>query len=380
MSSNVKELVDRGFDSDFSSSRINEFCGLFSDEDVIQNYVNKIHEEDNSVDMKRGEFYPEILRGISSLKRAAANAYGIEPVQCHPNFGSNGSIDTILMAMKIREINSNIDTVKYGGVLDVDPTYFRNYNSSASKKLRMTRIPLQLPGWTFDLDNFIKAINTFYPTVVFLVTPNNPTGIAIPDEAILKVIDEVPEKTLVVMDRTLVNISSEINTVELLRKYKSKQLVILHSFSKYVGMSHMRIGIALYSNADIANEIRPLLPLGLGVEASLKATRYLLNGGPLKPSKRIIENITKSKEILNEFCQISGMFSCTDFIANYCLLILPQHLTTEKVVNELEKHGIYTMGGEEFPEPKGGIVRLHTGGNPKYMKKTVDVLNYLYTK
>jgi len=41
MSSNIKELVDRGFDSDFSSSRINEFCELFSDEDVIQAYVDR---------------------------------------------------------------------------------------------------------------------------------------------------------------------------------------------------------------------------------------------------------------------------------------------------------------------------------------------------
>ena len=372
------ELIDRGFNSDFSSKRIEEFCSKFGSEKDLQNFIDRIHEEDHTYDMKRGEFYPEILRCIASLKRASANVYDIEPEQCHPNFGSNGNIDTILVAMKLREIENKINTDKWGGALDVEPTYFRNYNSCNSKKIKLRNISLNKTDWTFDIDTVIDAVKQYHPTIIILVTPNNPTGIAIPDKSIIKVIEEAPDDTVIMMDRTLVNIESEINTIELLKKYKEKQLVILHSFSKYAGMSHLRIGISLYSNKKLAEEVRPLLPLGLNVEGCIKATKLILEKGQLTPSIEVVSNIKENKKILTDFCNWSQIFSCTNFVSNYCLLFLPQNLRTDDVVKDLEKKYIYTMGGEEFPNQTSGMIRLHSGGHPEYMRKTVEALTELY--
>lgn len=377
MQNESKELLDRGFDSDFSSKRIGEFRKVFSDDNEIQEFVYRIHEEDNTLDMKRGEFYPEILRCISSMKRAIAKAYNVNPIQCHPNFGSNGSIDTILAAMKLREVSRKINTDSEGGMLVATPTYFRNYNSCAAKQIKMVKVPLKMSDWNIDIELFLKEITECQPTVIFLVTPNNPTGIEIPDDVIIKVIENTPDETLIAMDRTLVNIRPEISTVELLSRYKHKQLAIMHSFSKYAGMSHLRVGFAIYSNEQLAEDIRPHLPLGLGVEGAIKAT-YVLRDGPLSASESIIYNIKETKKILVDFCNKSKSFSCTDFVGNYCILILPENITSEQLVQPLEKKGIYVMGGHEFPEPRNDVVRLHTGGKPGFMIRTVEALEELF--
>jgi histidinol-phosphate/aromatic aminotransferase/cobyric acid decarboxylase-like protein len=163
-----------------------------------------------------------------------------------------------------------------------------------------------------------------------------------------------------------------------LSQFKNKQLVILHSFSKYLGLSHLRVGFALYSNLKTAKEIQPHLPLGLGIEGAIKAIKYIIEQGEMKPSDLIVSNIIKNKEILSEFCSHGNGFSITDFVANYCLLILPKHLKSQKVVDDLNKEGIYVMDGNDFPEPIEGIIRIHTGGKPEFMQQTVNVLKSLY--
>jgi len=377
MSEKGADLVDRGFDSDFGSNRIEQLSSVFGSEVRLQELIDQIHEEDNTIDMKRGEFYPEILRCIASMKRALANAYGIDPRQAHPSFGTNGSIDTIMMAMKLREIERQVDTRHEGGMLVATPTYFRNYNSCVSKRMRMVAVPLLERSWEIDAPRFLRALATEKPTVIFLVTPNNPTGLPIDDDVIVQIIEAVPEDVLTVIDRTLVNITPEVETSEILSRFKHKQVAVLHSLSKYAGMSHLRIGYALYSQLAVAEEIRPLLPLGLAVEGAVKATRLLVNSGPLRPDRRVVENIRGNKQLLTEFCAKYDAFSCTDFVANYCLMQLPSRLQTDDVVSHLIRSGIYVMGGDEFPKPYPGVLRIHTGGAVRYMERLTEALRVL---
>ena len=264
-------------------------------------------------------------------------------------------------------------------LMDVHPTYFRNYNSIKSKQLKMLTVPLKEPGWSFDVDGFIDSLKQCRPTAAFLITPHNPTGMAIPDADIIRVLEEGPPDIPIIIDRTLANINEEVSTLELLKKFKNRELVVLHSFSKYYGLSHLRVGISLFSNEIFAEEIRPLLPLGLVVEAALRATVILSEGKPLAPNPQIRANILENKNILTNFCLKSRKFRCTDFVGNYCLLFLPDSLNNKKVVSDLEKQGIYTMGSEEFSsEEYSNIVRLHTGGRVELMQKTVDALEELY--
>ena len=401
-------LIDRGFDGEFSWERINQLCRLFSDDEVLQEFIYKSQIADNALDLKRGEFYPEILRAVLSLKRTLSTVYDIDLLQVHPNFGSNGSIDTILAAAKVQEtrqqaqfqkaifqaiagiieskltsdekireisrISAELETKRpRGGALFTSPTYFRNYNSAAAKQLAIHLVPLK-EDFEFNAAKFVAEMKRLNPTVVFLVTPNNPTGLTVADEEITLVLDNLPEGCWVVIDRTLVNTRPEATSRELLHRYPHKDLIILHSFSKYRGMSHHRIGVALYSNQSLARTVQPHLPLGLGLEGCIKANKIVLDEGGLFPTQRVLANIRANRATLADFVRQQPSFSFTDFAGNYGLLLLPRGLESMEVSSELASHGLFAMGGHDFPERNTAVVRLHTGGPPEYFERMCKLL------
>ena len=401
-------LIDRGFDGEFSWERINQLCRLFTDDEILQRFIYDAHLADNALDLKRGEFYPEILRAVLSLKRTLAALYGTDLVQVQPNFGSNGSIDTILAAAKVEETRRQAEWERArlqsivrltesdlssdekipgisqlvnelqsgrpeGGALFTSPTYFRNYNSASAKRLAIHLVPLR-EDFEFDVEKFVAEMKRLRPTVIFLVTPNNPTGLPVADEDIASVLDNLPEGTWAVMDRTLVNTRPEVSTRELLQRYGHKDLAILHSFSKYRGMSHHRVGFTLHSNQALARKVQPHLPLGMALEGCIKANKVVLEEGGLFPTKRVVDNIEANRAALTEFVREHPSFSFTSFAGNYGLLILPEGLPSQEVSSELAAHGLFVMGGHDFPEPNLSLIRLHTGGPPEYVRRMCQVL------
>lgn len=366
-----KGLIDEGFNISFSTDRIKDFEKLFTPVGVLQNFVTQIHEEDNTLDLKRGEFYPEILRCIMTLKEVLAESYDLHHVQCQPNFGSNGSIDTILTAVGLGLLDGDNHNV-----LVSTPTYFRNYNSALSRGLTLEKIPLLRGSWEIDINTFLEKLKQC-PSIAILVSPNNPTGVSIKHRDLVTILENTHKDTLVLIDKTLADINDELDTKKILKNFSHKNIVILHSLSKYLGLSHLRIGFALYSNEETAKKIQPLLPLGLGVEGVIKALKNLKDNKILKPSKEVINNIIINKEKLSHFCKINPQYRITDFTGNYCLFFLPQEYSIREFVTKLKKGGVYVMGGNEFPEPMENAIRMHTGGDPKIMDKFVEIINEL---
>ncbi|MFB3894871.1 MAG: aminotransferase class I/II-fold pyridoxal phosphate-dependent enzyme [bacterium] len=371
-----KILIDKGFNTEFKWYNIKELCTVFSDDENIRSYIYKLRNAEGSIDIKRGELYPELLRALFSLQKLVSSMFKIEPIQVQPNFGSNGSIDTILTAVKLQEKQavSLLPKGKNGkGVLFAVPTYFRNYNSASARLLTIHKVPL-LNNFEFDVKSFISEMKLKRPGIIILVTPNNPSGLPIHDQDILLVLDNLPKGTWAMIDRTLVNTRPEISTYKLLHRYANKNIVILHSFSKYQGMSHLRIGLALYSNPVMAGIVRPLLPLGMSLEGTIKAYNIIKENRGLFPSLQIIRDIKSNSKILKKFVEKNPEYYITDFSSNYCLMGLPKHLDSQDICEILSQQGLFVMGGHDFPEPNNRFVRLHTGGNPQYIDRMCNVL------
>lgn len=385
-------LIDKGFSSEFQYEHVRDLYKIFSDDEKIYEQIHEIRDFENSIDIKRGELYPELLRAVFSLKRAVSSIYDVDLIQVQPNFGSNGSIDTILTAVKIREVErmlkhiskkKNYDAMSENksfnlrnegrGVMFATPTYFRNYNSASARDLNIHKVPLR-EDFNFDSKHFISEMLDVKPSIVMLVSPNNPSGMPISDADLLSVLGSLPKDTWAMIDRTLVNIKSEISTKELLKRYSTKNIVVLHSFSKYKGMSHLRIGFALYSNSIMAKKVQPLLPIGTGLEATLKAYKFMKEEGGIFPSQKVLSNIKENCNKLKKFVQENPQYQISDSSSNYCVMVLPKTLNSQNVCRELDKIGLFVMGGHEFPEPNNKVVRLFIGGKPQYIRNMCEML------
>jgi len=290
-------------------------------------------------------------------------------IQAQPNFSCNGCIDTFLSHIQRLELTDN----RRHGFMVATPTYFRYYHKVEALRLKLMPIPV-LENHQYPLNQLLEALKKSKPSCLILVTPNNPTGVPIPDDELFQILDNVPDDLNVAIDRTCANIEPEVSTKALLKKYPHKRLVIFHSFSKYYGMSHLRIGFSVFSNSELASEVNRYLPFGLNLEALLKATYILSTHGELKPSDGILDNIRSNKRLMNDFLSRHPEYSCTDFKSNYAIFFLPKEINSREFYRRLQDKGISVMPGHDLPEPEDYSVRIHVGGKPVFLERMIDTI------
>jgi histidinol-phosphate aminotransferase len=87
----------------------------------------------------------------------------------------------------------------------------------------------------------VKAAITPKTKLIFIATPNNPTGNAVPRQDLIEIIETgVP----VVIDEAYFEFSSGEAVIPLTGKYKN--LMVLRSFSKWAGLAGLRVGYGVF--------------------------------------------------------------------------------------------------------------------------------------
>jgi histidinol-phosphate/aromatic aminotransferase/cobyric acid decarboxylase-like protein len=365
-----KGLYEKGFDDDLTPEELESMLRAFPREDSVTDLIFDRRHSHLFIDMKRGELYPEVIGGVTRLRRIIARAYDVDMLQAQPNFSCNGCIDTFLSYIHRLELTD----LRRNGLMVATPTYFRYYHKIEALRMKLLSIPLG-PNYEYPLDELLAQLKRNAPSCLFLVTPNNPTGIPISDAHLIEILDAVPEELDVAVDRTCANVDAEISTKALLKRYPHKRIGIFHSFSKYYGMSHLRIGFTVFSNPALAEEVDRYLPFGLGLEALLKATYILQTGGELKPDQRILSFIRRNQELMKDFLKRHENYSCSDFKSNYGVLTLPRDLSSREFQERLLHEGISVMPGHELPVPDERTVRIHTGGPPEFLGRMLELMD-----
>lgn len=137
------------------------------------------------------------------------------------------------------------------------PTFveYKIIGMSFGKKL----VELPLKDFSYDIDALIEHINE-NTRIIFLNTPNNPTGTIIRRKDIERVIDSVNKDTLVVIDEAYYEYAiAEDDYEELLDLYKKGNVIILRTFSKAYGLAGLRIGYGI-ANEEIINYLNRVRP------------------------------------------------------------------------------------------------------------------------
>jgi len=114
-----------------------------------------------------------------------------------------------------------------------------------------------------DLDEFYELYKSENPDVIFLCTPNNPTGDAIDAAVMMEFIAKIDSDTLVVVDGAYMeyaafkNEAKKVTPKELIKKFGN--VIYLGTFSKAYGLGGMRVGYGI-SRAAIIKELYKLRP------------------------------------------------------------------------------------------------------------------------
>jgi len=168
-----------------------------------------------------------------------------------------------------------------GLVLPV-PTFWGYKSMVAAFEADVTEVE-NLPDGNVDTDGILSAIHK-NTKIVFLITPNNPSGRLVDQTGLEKVIYSVPEDVLLCVDEAYYDFGIHAggpNVLEILKKRNGPWITVF-TFSKAYAMAGMRIGYALCSDPNLAQALQkttcvfnvPLLAQYAG-EAALLDIDYL---------------------------------------------------------------------------------------------------------
>jgi histidinol-phosphate aminotransferase len=119
---------------------------------------------------------------------------------------------------------------------------------------KQVRVPLT-DDHALDLDALSAAI-TENTRMVFVCTPNNPTGTVLRTAELERFLDSVPKHVLVVLDEAyheFINDPDVPNGIELARRYEN--VAVLRTFSKAYGLAGLRVGYCVAPEA-VATAVR----------------------------------------------------------------------------------------------------------------------------
>ena len=138
-------------------------------------------------------------------------------------------------------------------VIIVPPTYGMYEVSANINNIALKKVPLTA-NYQLDLEGIAEAINK-NTKLIFICSPNNPTGNSINREDIETILTNF--SGVVVIDEAYINYSRQKTFIQELTEYAN--LVILQTLSKAWGLAGLRIGMAFASEEiiEIFNRVKP---------------------------------------------------------------------------------------------------------------------------
>ncbi len=197
------------------------------------------------------------------------------------------------------ELIYNLITVFGGPVLYPVPTFSMYGIISQALCERKIEIPLD-NEFDLDTDAFMKTIKRMDPKLIFLSSPNNPTGNCFSEDRILKIIRQ--SKGLVIVDEAYQPFSDKKSFIPLINKYEN--LVILRTLSK-IGLASLRVGFMI-AGADIISEVNKVrLPFNVNSLSQKVAAEALQDKRQMKSDVRLV--IAERKRLFNGLLRMEGI-------------------------------------------------------------------------
>jgi histidinol-phosphate aminotransferase len=185
--------------------------------------------------------YPDPLQ--RKVKEKLAALQGVAPEQIFLGNGSDEAIDLLIRAF----CEPNQDSI-----LITDPTYGMYSVCAEVNAVNVQQVVLT-PDFDLDLDTFPKTFDAS-TKILFLCSPNNPTGNLLGREKIHEVLKRF--YGLVVIDEAYIDFAKSKSFVHELDRYP--HLVVLQTFSKAWGLAGLRLGMCFASEEiiHILNKIK----------------------------------------------------------------------------------------------------------------------------
>ena len=173
--------------------------------------------------------YPEIRP--QGLQAALSRRFGCASDQLLVTRGSSEAIDLIIRTFCRAEVDS---------ILTPSPSFsmYRHYAELQAANI-IEVATLRERDFAIDVDAMLAACSEV-TKVIFVCSPNNPTGTPLPRTDLLRLLAARNDKSLVVVDEAYVEFGEQPSAIDLLGEYPN--LLVLRTLSKALALAGVRCG------------------------------------------------------------------------------------------------------------------------------------------
>ena len=120
--------------------------------------------------------------------------------------------------------------------------YYNRVASECDGEFEMYPLYEQDDTFAYDVDEIIAYTNRTHPRMLLLASPNNPTGNSLTSDEIGRIMENIPDDTIVLVDEAYASfITSDVDYIApLVNKYNN--LIISRTLSKFYGLPGLRCG------------------------------------------------------------------------------------------------------------------------------------------
>ena len=205
---------------------------------------------------------------------------------------------------------------------------FEMYNTVIElAKGRFIGIPPKNEDLIPDIDRLINTANENQAKLIFICTPNNPTGYFWARKDIQKVLDST--KGMLIIDEAYIDFA-EYSNIDLIEN--SKRVIILRTMSKAFGLAGARVGFAVANPEVIQYLMLVKIPYNLST-LSQQAAQLLLRN--LNVVKDQIQTIKYERDyLIRELNKFSDYIKIYPTSSNFILISSEKTDEITKIANE----------------------------------------------
>ena len=234
------------------------------------------------------------------------------------------------------------------------PPTFPVYESSIKRVgATLVQVPL-LADFSLNVEGVLAAV-TPRTRLLYLCSPNNPTGSIMTQTELDALMAELPEEVVVVSDEVYHHFNTAADYADSYRYVRDgRNLIILHSFSKVFGLAGLRLGYAITTPLLADYFSRARLPFHL--------SSLVLAGGTAALAERdYIENSVELTigERQRVFEALQAMPHLTVYPSQANFVLIKPAAEAAELCQRLEQQGIMVRPMESFYLP--GYLRVSIG-------------------
>ncbi len=176
--------------------------------------------------------YPEVRP--AHLRSVLAERYGCSAENLIVTRGTSEGIDLLIRVFCRADTDS---------VLTVTPTFSMYRHYAKVQDARLIECPTSPDDdFAIDVEALLAACDDS-TSLIFICSPNNPTGNSVPIADLLRILEERSNKSAVVVDEAYIEFSEQASVVNLMQRFEN--LIVLRTLSKALACAGARCGSVL---------------------------------------------------------------------------------------------------------------------------------------